>query len=284
MKKVMNFVGKSSQVYCITLICIFAVSCSTKSPEKLAQVLTEAHFSGKPIPMITKISSGIHIPQAYAVQYQFVKALTKRSRITGYKAGLTSKVSRDRFQFIEPIGGVLFESGFLADNTQIEINKYRRLNIEVEIGLLVGSRIAEPPTNIDDLLEKIHGAVPVVELPDLGFESIGQVTGLDLIAANVCSGNYIIGKSKFLDGYEMDELTAELYWFEDLVNAGQGTEVYGGPLGSALWLVNKALELGYEIEAGHILLTGAIGEMIPAQIGVYKANFGKLGMLTFQVQ
>jgi 2-keto-4-pentenoate hydratase len=49
------------------------------------------------------------------------------------------------------------------------------------------------------------------------------------------------------------------------------------------WLVNRVLEQGYELEPGHLLMTGSIGNMHPAKPGKYVADFAALGQLTFHI-
>ena len=82
------------------------------------------------------------------------------------------------------------------------------------------------------------------------------------------------------------------------LEAGAGTEQLGGPellhsLGAGTvmegqwkalaWLVNRVLEQGYELEPGHLLMTGSIGNMHPAKPGKYVADFAALGQLTFHI-
>ena len=49
---------------------------------------------------------------------------------------------------------------------------------------------------------------------------------------------------------------------------------------AALWLVNTMVGQGWELEAGQVLLTGALGKMVKASEGECIAHFGVWGTLS----
>ena len=51
-----------------------------------------------------------------------------------------------------------------------------------------------------------------------------------------------------------------------------------------LWLVEQRLRDGYEVKRNDLLITGALGKVIPAEAGRYVADFGKLGRVTFSLR
>jgi len=53
----------------------------------------------------------------------------------------------------------------------------------------------------------------------------------------------------------------------DLAAEGVGAAVLGHPATSAAWLVNKLAEFGVGLEAGDIVISGAITRMLPATAG-----------------
>ena len=50
------------------------------------------------------------------------------------------------------------------------------------------------------------------------------------------------------------------------------------------WVINHSLEQGYPLRAGMILLGGALGPPRPAEAGSYRADYGELGELSFEVR
>ena len=67
-----------------------------------------------------------------------------------------------------------------------------------------------------------------------------------------------------------------------VVNEGKGTDVLGSPWKALLWLVNNLVERHGRVEAGQYLMTGAMGNMIPAQPGKYVLTY-PFETLTFEV-
>ena len=58
-------------------------------------------------------------------------------------------------------------------------------------------------------------------------------------------------------------------------------DVMGDQWQALLWLVNQIAGQGYNLEPGHVLMTGSIGRMHPEKPGRYQADYGDFGKLTF---
>ena len=70
----------------------------------------------------------------------------------------------------------------------------------------------------------------------------------------------------------------------ETVNTGKGTDALGDQWQAALWLVNTTLEHGWTIEPGQLIITGALGNMIPGKSGRYIADYGDMGTIAFEIQ
>jgi 2-keto-4-pentenoate hydratase len=69
----------------------------------------------------------------------------------------------------------------------------------------------------------------------------------------------------------------------EAINRGKGTDALGGQWKAALRLVNTMVKQGWKIEPGQIIITGALGRMVPGKPGNYIADYGPLGTITFKI-
>jgi 2-keto-4-pentenoate hydratase len=68
------------------------------------------------------------------------------------------------------------------------------------------------------------------------------------------------------------------------VNSGKGTDALGDQWNAALWLINTMIEQGWTMEPGHVVITGALGNMIPGKPGKYLADYGDFGKIVFEIK
>ncbi len=212
----------------------------------------------------------------------------KSDPIIGFKAGLTSQAGMEKFKVNTPLAGVLLKSGLFNSNekpTKIALSHFEKLMLETEIGFIASSRIVHPLTSIEELQSKFSQVAPVIELPDLGFGARVALTGANLVEYNVAAKAILVGTPLPLKSIaNINELTTQLTHNNNLVISGNSRDALGDQWQALLWLVNQVVAMGYTIEPSHLLITGALGPMIPAQPGQYAADFTELGQIQFYVQ
>ena len=94
---------------------------------------------------------------------------------------------------------------------------------------------------------------------------------------------FIAGAKREVDQLDVNSLRVVLKRDAEIVNRGQGKDALGGQWQAALWLVNTMVKQGWKIEAGYILLTGALGRMVPGKPGKYIADYGSFGSISFTI-
>ena len=68
-----------------------------------------------------------------------------------------------------------------------------------------------------------------------------------------------------------------------LVNSGTTAEVWGNPAAAIAWLANGLSEFGIALEAGSIVMAGALTAAIPVEAGdVVTASFQGMGSVTIR--
>lgn len=272
--------------YSIAALCILlSVACVPHYYQESAGKIYLARRHAQLAPLISTSHPALSVESAYAVQRELVKKFQQDSPIVGYKGGLTGVGSAQKFGLQEPVVGALFESGkLIAAQTvpRISRSEFRQLMLEVELGFVFSRPVTQPLKSIEELKSHVAYIVPAVELPDLGFEDISHFKGVDLIANNVSAHSFILGRPLPVDTL-LDELVVRLYRGDELLVSGVGSDAAPGQWQAALWLCNKLLALGYRIEEGQILLTGALGTMVPGAQGVYQARYGDAQIVELEV-
>jgi len=138
--------------------------------------------------------------------------------------------------------------------------------------------------DVDTLKKMIKGVFPAVELPDIRFVEMKDMKGEDLIVDAVASSKYIVGKLLPPDKVEVNQVLVSLTLDGKLVNEGKAADAMGDQWKALLWLVNGVTAQGWSIEPGQVLITGAMGNMIPGKPGKYEGDWGTLGKLSWTVK
>ena len=68
------------------------------------------------------------------------------------------------------------------------------------------------------------------------------------------------------------------------VYEGAATDSLGDQWKALRWLINSRLRHGWKIEPGQVLITGALGQVLDGTPGVYRADYGKLGVIEFVIR
>ena len=98
---------------------------------------------------------------------------------------------------------------------------------------------------------------------------------------NVDSDNYIVGQEHTDLSLDLDALPIQLHHNSQLINETTGGNARNGQWANFLHQVNWALEQGYELNPGTLIITGALGQIRRDGHGQYKASYGMLGNIEF---
>jgi 2-keto-4-pentenoate hydratase len=102
---------------------------------------------------------------------------------------------------------------------------------------------------------------------------------VDTVADNASSGLFVLGAH----GQEIGDLDlagcAMTMWRgQQVVSQGSGTACMGNPLAAVAWLARTAHRYGRPLRAGEIVLSGALGPMVPVAPGdTFRADISGLG-------
>jgi len=167
---------------------------------------------------------------------------------------------------------------------QIRGSDFGSLLLETEMGFRFGAALDQPVADIEALTSYVAASFPVIELADTGLFGGAKTNGVDLIAANSAASGILVGEPSDWRNLDLDEIRVTLTLAGEMNQQGRAGDVMNGQWRALLWLVNRVIELGYQIESGHIFITGAIGRAHPGSPGAYVADYGAFGRVTFDIE
>ena len=115
-----------------------------------------------------------------------------------------------------------------------------------------------------------------------GFDGQAQAAGRGQAGDGDRPGLFVLADRRLtLEEFEPREATMRLYRGDELVSDGDGAACLGDPLSALGWLARTAREFGEPLRTGQIILSGALGPMVPAPPGSrFCAEIRPLGEVT----
>jgi 2-oxo-3-hexenedioate decarboxylase len=231
----------------------------------------------RPFRPVTSFVPDINLDQAYAIQHRIVeRQLAGGDRIAGYRGGLMSQTSMRQRGVTQPLVAVQFRSGRRTSPATLSFVGYRHAALEVKLGFIFGRDLPSGPLTPETVRAAVRSVVPVIDLPDIGYADPAHYSAMDMVAANISSARFVIGKPIRCCA-DLDQESATLAYDGKALTHGLGRDSLGDALASLVTVVQLARAQGYRIRRGDIVLTGKIGDKVDVQPGSYTAHFGTLG-------
>jgi 2-keto-4-pentenoate hydratase len=218
------------------------------------------------------------IDAAYSVQQLLTEHSVAHGRsIAGHKIGLTSPAVQRQLGVDQPDSGVLFHDMRVPSGGTISAHALLQPKIEAEIAFILAEDLDGDLS--DSTIRAAAGiAVPALEIVDSRGRD-WSISIVDTIADNGSSALYVLGSDCVAAAdADFDSFTMQLDRDGQVVSTGTGADCLGSPLNALRWLARTAQRNGSPLRAGHVVLSGALGPMVPVQIGsTYTARIDQIG-------
>ena len=244
-----------------------------------AALLDQAEQSRMPLPPLSQEYPTLTPAQAYAIQSAWLELkLAKGARIIGRKIGLTSRAMQVLLGVDQPDYGFLLDSMTVTSGNTLARADFLLPRIEPEIAFWLAKDLKGPGITVDAVLAATHGVSPALELVDSRIAK-WQIKLPDTIADNASSARVIVSEQIVpLDGLDLAAEAVTLTRNGVEVGSGNGAAVLGHPAEAVAWLANKLAEYGIAIEAGQLVLPGAMCAAATVAAGeTYRAMFSTIG-------
>ncbi|WP_257348999.1 2-keto-4-pentenoate hydratase [Pseudalkalibacillus decolorationis] len=252
----------------------------SKEVKELASYLIDAEKNQKPIQPLTELKSDLTLDEAYEIQLQIVKEkLSEEIRIVGKKIGLTSRDMQIMYGIDTPDCGHLFENMNVKNKHEVSFkDDVIQPKIEAEIAFVLKKDLKGPNVTVEEVLQATDYVLPSIEIIDSRIKD-WNLKLQDTVADNASSGLYVLGdKPVSVDEVSLPDINMKVYQNGQLMKEGVGKNAMEHPAACVAWLANKLAEFDVVLQAGEVILSGALATTIDVVPGdEFTAVFEHLG-------
>jgi 2-keto-4-pentenoate hydratase len=247
--------------------------------EELADLLLDAGRQRKPIQPLSEQHPGLTVDEAYDVQRSIVRRrLAAGHGVVGWKVGLTSRAMQQMLGVDEPDYGAVTSDMLLPDGGQLSAGDLIAPRVEAEIAFVLRHPLQGPDVTALDVRRATLGVAAAIEVIDSRIVD-WRITLPDTVADMASSAKIVVSPHVVpLGDFDLRLLGVALYRNGSVQETGAGAAVLGDPLEAVAWCANKLGGLGTTLEAGAIVMPGAMHRAIDVSAGdSCEARFDRLG-------
>ena len=239
---------------------------STDTVAEAAARLARAAATGIPCSPVRDLIGADDVSRAYRVQELLVAGwlTVAGTRRVGRKIGLTAPAVQAQL-------GV-------GQDEPVAFDRLLQPRIEAEVAFVLGRDIEGTEPGIDEVASAVAAARPALEIVDSRIAG-WDITIADTVADNASCGLFVLGDAEVpLDAVDPAAVSMTLWQDGEEVSSGTGAACLGNPLNALAWLAATAAAYGNPLRAGEIVLSGALGPMVPVRASArYEASLSGLG-------
>jgi 2-keto-4-pentenoate hydratase len=248
--------------------------------QEIAESLQDAYASGRPIaPVRDRIAD---VASAYAVQQAQVEAWLRRGRrVVGRKIGLTAKVVQQQLGVDEPDFGTIVDDMVLPDGAIVSRGTVLQPRVEPEIAFVLARGLPARDVTAEEVVAATAYVCAAIEI--CGSRIAGWDIALtDTVADNASAGRIVLGNNHMRPVLsELPAIGVAVARNGLLAAEGTGEACLGNPATAVAWLAAALGKLGTRLEAGDIIMSGALSRMVAAEPGDrFVADFGRFGIVS----
>jgi 2-oxopent-4-enoate/cis-2-oxohex-4-enoate hydratase len=236
--------------------------------DALGDQLYGAFLSKTPLEPLSSRHPEITIADAYRIQQRMIgHRLSAGEKIVGKKIGVTSKAVMDMLGVHQPDFGHMLDGMIYSDGDCVEMSSLIQPKAEGEIAFILKSDLLGPGISAADVLAATEGVMACFEIVDSRVRD-WKIKIQDTVADNASCGVFVLG-DRMVDArkFTLRNCGMVLEKNGEVVVTGAGAATMGSPINAVVWLANTLGRLGIPLKAGEIILSGALGAMVPVKAG-----------------
>lgn len=223
----------------------------------------------------------LDVETAYQIQDLSLAQRTARGeQVIGVKLGLTSRAKQQTMNVDSPIVAWLTDAMVLPTEGPASVSDFIHPRVEPELVVTLKADLTGPGVTPAQALDAVGSVLAGVEVIDSRYRNF-RFTHQDVVADNASSGAYVTGPvAKTVPEVDLG-LEAVLVEVDGaVVNTATGAAIMGHPAEALAAAANMLGRRGITMEAGWVVLLGAMTDAVPVQPGTTVAfHYSSLGSI-----
>jgi 2-oxo-3-hexenedioate decarboxylase len=235
---------------------------------KLAEYLETCELEARDTPKITDEYPNMDFEDAYAIQEAIKqRKIARGTKITGFKAGLTSHAKMKQMGVSMPVFGFITDYGTIMDGGEVNTKELIHPKVEPEIAFVTKAPLRGTGCHVAAVLAATDFVLPGIEVIDSRYRDF-KFDLKSVIADNTSAARYVVGGGiKSPSNVDMRTTGVVLEKNGEPVAFGAGAAVLNHPATAIAMLANHLGARGEEIPAGSLILSGGITEAVAVKAG-----------------
>lgn len=249
--------------------------------EEAALRLREAGETHRPCAPIRDVIAPNDVTGAYAAQEINTKFWLGRGRkLVGRKIGLTALAVQKQLGVDQPDFGMLFDDMLAGEERAIPFAQLMQPKVEAEIAIVLARPLTRESHGLADIAAATDYVCAAIEIVGSRIAN-WDIRLADTIADNASSSHFVLGAVKRkLSDVDLVACSMAMTRRGETVSTGSGGACLGNPLNAAVWLADTMVKYGRPLQAGDVIMSGALGPMAAVEPGdVVEAQIEGLGQV-----
>lgn len=242
----------------------------------LAERLVAAIETRTPLDPAT-VAEGLTADLAYDVQDEVVAAMG--GRVEAAKLGLTSRAKQEQMEVKEPSYGWLLTGSRITAENPLVVADQIQPRAEPEIAFLLAEELEGPEVSPESALAATAALMPAIDILDSRYAGYSFTSPL-VIADNASAARFSLGPPVPANGIDLRTVGCVFSRNGELLATAAGAAVLDHPAHAVAWFVRKLWQRGRRLEAGTVVLTGALTAAFPVVAGdEFTVEIDRIGSL-----
>ncbi|NNA92290.1 2-keto-4-pentenoate hydratase [Pseudomonas gessardii] len=218
----------------------------------------------------------------YALQRQALdRCMGAGEQLSGWKIAFAGRAAQQRMGIDEPVYGGLTNRMSVEPNTVVALSRLIQPKLEIEVAIILGRSLAPGDYRDEEILAAIAQVAPAFEIADCRWQGWAFGVGA-FLADNAAAGLYCLGPRMAFDPRQHANVGYRLECAGAPCGDGQTQDREDPPLANLCWLIRRLLADGQRVEAGQVVLSGALLAPMSIQPTTYRLHmFGTELALVF---